>query len=156
MFPIGKNFAVREAPTRPVSGAAQANVDSAEKWIGAARTGRLTLVLRRERATFSVSDVRFSTSGHPNDGRRRRPRRRNSGCNLTAGDRIMKTGKRSPSDLDLTLGAFQVWPNWYQEYWLEQDRASPTPERPQRWRPALYSALGAGALSLVAMFVGGN
>jgi hypothetical protein len=109
-----------------------------------------------QRSGHFVSGVASSTSDHPNEGRRRRPLRRNSGCNVTAGDRIMKTGKRSPSDLDLTLGAFQVWPNWYQEYWLEQDRALPTLERPQRWRPAVYSALGAGALSLVAMFVGSN
>jgi hypothetical protein len=65
----------------------------------------------------------------------------------------MKTGKRSPSHLDLPMGAFQVQPDWYEAYWLKPDEAFPTAAKPRRWHAALYTSLGAVVFSLVAIFV---
>ena len=64
----------------------------------------------------------------------------------------MTKGKRDLSDLDLPMGAFQVRADWYEEYWLKPEKASPIRRRSPRW--SVYAGLAAAVVSLVVVFVG--
>ena len=64
----------------------------------------------------------------------------------------MRKGKRDFSDLDLPMGAFQVRPDWYEDYWLKPEKASPARNRSPRW--SLYAGLAVGVFAIVVVFVG--
>jgi hypothetical protein len=63
----------------------------------------------------------------------------------------MTKRKRDLSDLDLPMGAFQVRPDWYENYWLKPEKASPTRTGSPRW--SVYAGLAAAVVSLVVVFV---
>jgi len=63
----------------------------------------------------------------------------------------MTKGKRDLSDLDLPMGAFQVRPDWYEDYWLKPEKAAPARTRSPRW--SLYAGLAAAVFSLVVVVV---
>ena len=64
----------------------------------------------------------------------------------------MGSRKRDPSDLDLPMGAFQVGPDWYENYWLKPEKAPPARPRSPRW--SVYAGLAAVIISMVVVFVG--
>ena len=63
----------------------------------------------------------------------------------------MTKGKRHLLDLDLAMGAFQVQPDWYENYWLRPEKASPAGTRSPRW--SVYAGLAAAVFSLAIAFV---
>src|SRR5262249_48937050 len=65
---------------------------------------------------------------------------------------VMGRGKRYLSDLDLPMGAFQVRPDWYEEYWLTPEKAPPARSRSPRW--SVYAGLAAAVIAMVVVFVG--
>ena len=66
----------------------------------------------------------------------------------------MTKGKRDLSNLELRMGTFQVRPEWYEEYWLKPDDAPSAGKRRLRWSTAMYAALAAAVLSVIATFIG--
>jgi hypothetical protein len=61
-----------------------------------------------------------------------------SPCIALSKDRVMPPQKTRPMEFERAIGAFRVQPDWYEEYWLRPNKATPRGAE-RRWRWNLLS-----------------